>query len=471
MSSTYSPILRSELIGAGDQAGTWGSTTNSNFQYIFESAIAGYVAVTVSPTSNNQILTYVNGPSASPALDQSVYAILKLNAGTLGANFNIFAPPVSKTYVIWNNTAYTATFYNSTVIGNTTAAGSGAVIPAGAKVWIWSDGTSFYGNDTSIGNYNVAGNLTVTGNETIGGTLGVTGNSTFGGTLSVTGALAALGSMNVIGNASFGGTLGASGIVTSGNGFNGPGTYLTGTASALNIGGNAATATNATNASYANGLNSYNGSNKIFIGWNGSGTFKVDATDYGSTWPISISGNANTVSNGVYNNNGTYNININGSAGSTAYLDPNHSYYFLTSPGQPGGQGWGMVNTDGGIGGWSIGNDYIQVYLNGSAYGIHVFLSDENVKKNIEPSTYKALDTVKAIEFKEFDYDEKKSIKKGHVKCGVTAQQIQSIDSDLVEKAGDYLSPKIDEMLYVAMKAIQELQAEVEDLKAKLAKG
>ena len=169
MSSTYSPILRSELIGAGDQAGTWGSTTNSNFQYIFESAIAGYVAVTVSPTSNNQILTYVNGPSANASLDQSVYAILKLNAGTLGANFNIFAPPVSKTYVIWNNTSYTATFYNSTVIGNTTAGGSGAVIPAGAKVWIWSDGTSFYGNDTAVGNFNVAGNLTVTGTSTFTG--------------------------------------------------------------------------------------------------------------------------------------------------------------------------------------------------------------------------------------------------------------------------------------------------------------
>jgi len=161
MSSTYSPILRSELIGAGDQAGTWGSTTNSNFQYIFETAIAGYVAVTVSPTSNNQVLTYVNGPSASPALNQSVYAMLKLNAGTLSANFSIFTPPVSKTYTIWNNTSYTATFYNSTIIGNTIAAGSGIVVPAGAKVWIWSDGTSFYGNDTIAGNLNVAGSLTL----------------------------------------------------------------------------------------------------------------------------------------------------------------------------------------------------------------------------------------------------------------------------------------------------------------------
>ena len=183
MSSTYSPILRSELIGAGDQAGTWGNTTNSNFQYVFEAAIAGYVAVTVSPTLNNQVLTYVNGPSASASLDQSIYALLKLNAGSLGANFNIFAPPVSKTYVIWNNTAYTATFYNSTVIGNTTPGGSGAVIPAGAKVLIWSDGTSFYGVDTVLGNFNVAGNLSVAGSTALTGNL--TGSTaTFSGAIS-----------------------------------------------------------------------------------------------------------------------------------------------------------------------------------------------------------------------------------------------------------------------------------------------
>lgn len=186
--STYSPILRTELIGAGEQPGTWGSTTNSNFQYIFESAIAGYQAVTVTPTSNNQVLTYVNGPSASPALNQSIYAVLKLNAGTLGAAFNIYAPPVSKTYIIWNNTSYTATFYNSTVIGNTTAAGSGVSIPAGAKAQIWSDGTNFWGVDSTTGNLTVVGNLSVSGNETIAGTLSVTGTTALTGVTTFTAA-------------------------------------------------------------------------------------------------------------------------------------------------------------------------------------------------------------------------------------------------------------------------------------------
>jgi len=78
MSSSYSSNLRVELIGSGDQAGTWGTTTDNNFAYIFDAAIAGYQAVTISST--NQALTYVNGPTSSAALNQSIYAILKFNS-------------------------------------------------------------------------------------------------------------------------------------------------------------------------------------------------------------------------------------------------------------------------------------------------------------------------------------------------------------------------------------------------------
>jgi hypothetical protein len=140
MSSTYSSSLRVELIGSGDQAGTWGTTTDNNFAYIFDAAIAGYQAVTVSSAA--QALTYVNGPTSTASLNQSVYAILKFNSAAAASS--IYAPPASKQYIIWNNTSYTITIYNSTVIGNTTAAGTGVAILAGDKVMVWSDGTNFY---------------------------------------------------------------------------------------------------------------------------------------------------------------------------------------------------------------------------------------------------------------------------------------------------------------------------------------
>jgi len=139
MASTYSPSLRIELIGAGDQAGTWNTTTNSNLGTIIESAIAGYVAVSV--TSANQAFTALDG-----AADQARNAVIALTT-TTGANFAVYAPPQEKTYVIYNTTAFTATVYNSTVLGNTTAAGLGVAVAAGGKVAMFSDGTNFRTTD------------------------------------------------------------------------------------------------------------------------------------------------------------------------------------------------------------------------------------------------------------------------------------------------------------------------------------
>jgi hypothetical protein len=145
MSSTYSPSLRIELVGTGDQAGAWSATTNSNLAFVLDTAIAGYQAVTV--TSTAQALTYVNGPSSTANLNQSVYAILKFNSAS--AATAIYAPPASKTYIIWNNSGYAITIYNSSVIGNTTAAGTGVAIANGDKVMVWSDGTNFYDTKSS----------------------------------------------------------------------------------------------------------------------------------------------------------------------------------------------------------------------------------------------------------------------------------------------------------------------------------
>jgi hypothetical protein len=147
MSSNYSPDLRIELIGTGDQAGVWGTTTNNNLTYVLEQAIAGYVSVSV--ITANQALTYLNGASTVAAENQSVHASLALTT-TTGANFAVYAPPASKQYTIYNASSYVATIYNSSVIGNTTAAGTGVAIPAGKTMTVWSDGTNFTQQNTHL---------------------------------------------------------------------------------------------------------------------------------------------------------------------------------------------------------------------------------------------------------------------------------------------------------------------------------
>lgn len=156
--STYSPDLRIELITTGDQAGTWGATTNTNLSYVIEQAIAGYISVSV--ISANQALTYINGGSATAALNQAVHANLALTTST-GANFAVYAPPSSKQYTIYNASSYTATIYNSTVIGNTTAAGTGVAIPAGKTVTVWSDGTNFVFQNNHLSSLTLATDLAV----------------------------------------------------------------------------------------------------------------------------------------------------------------------------------------------------------------------------------------------------------------------------------------------------------------------
>jgi len=141
MASTFSPNLRIELIGAGEQAGTWGTTTNTNLGTLVEDAISGYTAVTISSAA--QALTANNG-----AADEARNAIIQLNSAA--AAFAVYAPPESKQYTVFNNTSYTATIYNSTALGNTTAAGAGVAIPAGKTMTVWSDGTNFKSQLTNI---------------------------------------------------------------------------------------------------------------------------------------------------------------------------------------------------------------------------------------------------------------------------------------------------------------------------------
>jgi hypothetical protein len=165
---TYSPSLRVELITTGDQAGTWGNTTNSNFEYIFDSAIAGYQ--TVSVTTANQAFTYNSGPTSTPALNQSIYAMLRLTTTTVAA-FNVYAPPNPKQYIIWNNSGFAATIYNSSVIGNTTAAGTGITVANNDRVVVFSDGTNFYDIKAS----SITGTLPIAN----GGTGQITANAAF----------------------------------------------------------------------------------------------------------------------------------------------------------------------------------------------------------------------------------------------------------------------------------------------------
>lgn len=127
MASTYSTNLAIELIGAGEQAGNWGSTTNSNLGTLIEQAISGYVTQAVS-TGTDTTITIPNGATG---VARNMFIEL---TGTGGASTNLIVPANKKLYFIYNNA--TSGQVTVKVSGQT-----GVSVPYGAKVALVSNGT------------------------------------------------------------------------------------------------------------------------------------------------------------------------------------------------------------------------------------------------------------------------------------------------------------------------------------------
>lgn len=126
--STYSTTLRLELIGAGQQDGTWGDTTNTNLGDLIEAAITNVVDITFANATYT--LTAYNGLP-----DEARNAVLNL-IGTNATAQNLIAPAVQKTYIVKNETGAQVTIK--------TSGGTGVAIADGTTRIVWCDGTDFY---------------------------------------------------------------------------------------------------------------------------------------------------------------------------------------------------------------------------------------------------------------------------------------------------------------------------------------
>jgi len=125
MASTYTSNLGVEKIGAGEQAGTWGNTTNNNLD-IIDRAINGVGAITLSGTTHT--LTTSDG-----TLSEGGNKVLVLGGSPSGTNTITISPnDQDKMYFVHNNSGQTVTF--------TQGSGGNVSIPDGSKGLIFADG-------------------------------------------------------------------------------------------------------------------------------------------------------------------------------------------------------------------------------------------------------------------------------------------------------------------------------------------
>jgi len=127
MASTYTANSGIEKIGAGEQAGAWGTTTNNNFD-IIDRAINGVGAISLSGTTHT--LTTSDG-----TLTEGGNKVLVLGGSPSGTNTITISPnDQDKMYFVHNNSGQTATFQQGNGTGGTVS------IPTGSKGLIFADG-------------------------------------------------------------------------------------------------------------------------------------------------------------------------------------------------------------------------------------------------------------------------------------------------------------------------------------------
>ena len=160
MASTYSN-LGIELIGTGEQAGTWGITTNSNLNAIIDNAIVGYRAVAITGTSSGAptVLTISDG-SASDGQKR----ILEATGSPASAGFLQISPnDFAGYYFIRNSTTQTLNVFQGTY-----SSGNAVTIESGYDAIIRCDGGGA-GAIVSFINYNIkTGPIFATNSASVG---------------------------------------------------------------------------------------------------------------------------------------------------------------------------------------------------------------------------------------------------------------------------------------------------------------
>ena len=145
MASTFSSDLKLELMATGENAGTWGTKTNTNLNLI-QQAIAGFEQITISSGSTTALVM------SNAAISNARNMIIKFATVTLSGATTVTIPDSIEKFYIFDCTAIT----NPTNLTIKTASGTGFTPNASLIFAAYADGT----------------NLKEVSLDTLGGTVG-----------------------------------------------------------------------------------------------------------------------------------------------------------------------------------------------------------------------------------------------------------------------------------------------------------
>jgi hypothetical protein len=162
MTSTYTP-LGVELMVTGENAGTWGTKTNTNLNLV-EQISGGYLGVSIAGGAGTTTLSKSDGATGSAVATR----VLKFT-GSITGNRIVTMPVLTENfYIIQNATTDGA---GTPTVQLKAATGSGATVTWGAsdKGWkiVYFDGVATNTGVYDTGFSTAAGDVTLTGTQTL----------------------------------------------------------------------------------------------------------------------------------------------------------------------------------------------------------------------------------------------------------------------------------------------------------------
>ena len=196
MVSSFTTNFGFEEIATGEQSGTWGTTTNFNFDIL--DRIASYKAVALSDASTATLTVREASPGAGTEnLQNGMFRVIKFTGALSQACTITIAPNTTTAWFIFENATTDAGSSGPYSLVFSQGSGADVTLQNGKNVAIYCDGAGGGAavanalNDLQIATLECTGAAAIDGAATLGSTLAVTSTSTFTGLATASGGVTA----------------------------------------------------------------------------------------------------------------------------------------------------------------------------------------------------------------------------------------------------------------------------------------
>ena len=389
--------------------------------------------------NNNDTLTITGGNNLSTSVSADTLTVQHDNSGVSAASYG-------SQFVVPSITVDAR--------GHITAASSNTAISLAAL------GYSGSANADNYGSFSIRANAGAS--EAIGSGEVITFTDSGATTVSRSGNTIDISSVNTVTNVGVSGQQ-TSGTITLAAGSNSTVSQSGSTITIASSDTNTVTNVGANNSNFTNGNINIVGSNATTVSKSGN-TITISSTDNNTDTNTitNIGANGGSYSNGNISitGNGATSVSKSGNTITITSTDTNTTYsnlnQFTNGPGYTTYSSNQATDT----------TSTVQFGLVRSTGDVVAFYSsDERLKDNIAPIE-NSLDKVGQLKGYEFDWNDKQDVYEGH-DVGVIAQEVEKVVPELVQTRDDgYKAVKYEKIVPLLINAINELKAEIEELKS-----